>query len=186
MQPPPAFSLPPANSSGFAAAELGMKLTCGFEMLCASGKPSPASTEVPALVRACRIQGPAGSSRAVLLSTTGQGCLVLSMRRLMMWHGKSPNTCLLTMLQPPQEKPDVDSPSWREFLAAAQRHDSPSADPTDDPVAAAERRFAAMSAYQQAADSLVRPVEHVDRLMQVPICHATLRQHLQLQIRLSM
>ena len=37
FQPPRGYPLPPLNSPAFRAAELGMKLTCGFEMVMAKG-----------------------------------------------------------------------------------------------------------------------------------------------------
>ncbi|KAI9598745.1 SGT1 protein-domain-containing protein, partial [Syncephalis fuscata] len=37
FHPPKSFRLPPPSSSDFKAAELGMKLACGFEILCSTG-----------------------------------------------------------------------------------------------------------------------------------------------------
>lgn len=39
-QAPPAYPMPPANHLAWPAAELGMKLACGFEMLCAAQTPA--------------------------------------------------------------------------------------------------------------------------------------------------
>lgn len=37
FQPPKGYPMPPSNSPALRAAELGMKLTCGFEMVMAKG-----------------------------------------------------------------------------------------------------------------------------------------------------
>ena len=42
FQPPRGYPLPPLNSPAFRAAELGMKLTCGFEMVMAKSTSSGA------------------------------------------------------------------------------------------------------------------------------------------------
>ncbi len=39
-QAPPAYPMPPANHLAWPAAELGLKLACGFEMLCAAQTPA--------------------------------------------------------------------------------------------------------------------------------------------------
>ncbi|KAK9454918.1 SGT1 protein-domain-containing protein [Dipodascopsis uninucleata] len=41
IKPPPVFNIPNSNSEGYAEAELGMKVACGFEILCSgAGKKS--------------------------------------------------------------------------------------------------------------------------------------------------
>lgn len=49
FQPPKGYPMPPSNSPALRAAELGMKLTCGFEMVMAKGSsgsvPTPQGTQ---------------------------------------------------------------------------------------------------------------------------------------------
>lgn len=75
LQAPPAYPMPPANSAARPAAELGMKLACGFEMLCAT--------------RAGDAALPAG---APLVSLLGVAALHSSASR-----GRILHACLLSM-----------------------------------------------------------------------------------------
>ncbi|BDA41334.1 probable protein ecdysoneless homolog [Coccomyxa sp. Obi] len=161
FEPPKGYPLPPPDSPPYRAAHLGMKLTCGFEMLYSKREHhaegnmdngANASTEAGIAHAGCRMAD-AGSA------TTGRA-------------------------QALSEEQVADNPSWRAYKSSLERNgyfkdNIPGSQQYRELMQAALQSFAASEAYKRSTAALAAPILRMQEILARPISKEQLEEEMQ-------